>query len=739
MSMSIMPHSSLENVQDTRIDVAGLLRLLFDHKRMIIVVTGLFATLGLIYALLATPIYVSGAMIQVEQKKNGLNGTPEVINRPDSVSLASTEIELLKSRAVLGKAVETLKLYITAKPRHMPLVGDFLARHFKPTPEQPLAPPLFGMGAFAWGGEQIKVYQLEVPEEYLGEPLTLVAENGGAYVLLNADGEQLLRGEVNKTVIDKGFTIEVDELVAHPGTEFILTRDRLLTATLAYQKLLKVVEAGKDSGIIYMTLEDPNAGQADLILDKIAHLYVLQNVERSSAEASQRLQFLRSQLPAVRMELERAEAAYNAYQTSAKSADITVETRGVLDQVVGIDNQLSDLKLKRAEYDRLYAPSHPTYQALLKQVSSLEARKVALQGRIQALPSTQQELLRLSRDMRVTQQTYTNVLDKAQEQDILRAGTIGNVRVIDTAQADVEKPAKPMRKIIVLLSTLVGFCVAMGILFLRQAFYRGVENPEAIEQLGLPVLAAVPYSRQQERLERERKGDITAHAPKLLAAANPGDLANEALRSLRTNLHFALLEARNNVVMLTSPAPGAGKSFVSCNLAAIIAQSGLRTLLVDADMRKGYLHRVFGLIPRHGLSDALSSGRPLSEVILATEVPDLDFISCGFAAPNPSELLMNENFAQLLRDASAMYDLVIIDTPPVLAVTDASLVGRLCGINLLVTRFGQSPASEIDTARRRLGQNGIQLQGAILNGVMRKASTAAYDYGAYAYRYDNRE
>ncbi|MHB9799778.1 polysaccharide biosynthesis tyrosine autokinase [Pseudomonas sp. MT3] len=737
--MSIMSRSSLETFQDTRIDVAGLLRLLFDHKRMILVVTGLFAVLGLFYAVVATPIYVSGAMIQVEQKKNGLNGTPEVINRPDSVSLAATEIELLKSRAVLGKAVEILKLYIVAKPRHMPLIGDYLARRFKPSAAQPLAAPLFGMGSYGWGGEQIKVFQLEVPEDYLGEPLTLVAEGGNAYILLNADGEQLLRGELNKTVIEKGFTIEVDQLVANPGTEFVLTRERLLSSTLAYQKLLKVVEAGKDSGIIYMTLEDPNPLQADLILDKISHLYVLQNVERSSAEASQRLQFLRSQLPMVRMELERAESAYNAYQTSAKSADISVETRGVLDQVVTIDNQLSELKLKRAEYDRLYTPSHPAYQALMKQMGSLEARKQGLQGRIQNLPATQQELLRLSRDMRVTQQTYTTLLNKAQEQDILRAGTIGNVRVIDTAQANVEQPAKPMRKVIVLLATLLGFCVALGILFLRQAFYRGVENPEAIEQLGLSVLAAVPYSRQQERLERERKGDIAAHTPKLLAAAHPGDLANEALRSLRTNLHFALLEARNNVVMLTSPAPGAGKSFVSSNLAAVIAQSGQRTLLIDADMRKGYLHRVFGLTPRHGLSDALSSHRPLSEVILPTEVPDLDFISCGFAAPNPSELLMHDNFAQLLRDASALYDLVIIDTPPVLAVTDAALVGRLCGISLLVTRFGQSPTSEIDTARRRLGQNGIHLQGAILNGVKRKASTAAYDYGAYAYRYDSRD
>ncbi|WP_325437303.1 polysaccharide biosynthesis tyrosine autokinase [Pseudomonas nitroreducens] len=737
--MSVMPRSSLETLQDTRIDVAGLLRLLFDHKKMILAVTGLFAVLGLFYAVVATPIYVSGAMIQIEQKKNGLNGTPEVINRPDSVSIASTEIELLKSRAVLGKAVELLKLDIVAKPKRMPLIGDYLARRYQPEAGQTLAAPWLGMGAYGWGGEQIKVFSLDVPEEYLGEPLTLVADGGDAYHLLNADGQLLLRGELKKPVLEKGFSIEVDELVARPGTEFIVAKNRLLTTTLNYQKLLKVAEAGKDSGIIYMTLEDPNPLQADRILDKISQLYVLQNVERSSAEASQRLQFLRSQLPVVRLDLEKAEAAYNAYQTTAKSADISVETRGVLDQVVGIDNQLSELKLKRAEYDRLYTPTHPLYQALNKQMGSLEDRKAQLQKRIQSLPATQQELLRLSRDMQVTRQTYTNLLNKAQEQDIIRAGTIGNVRVIDTAQANVEQPAKPMRKVIVLLATLLGFCVALGILFLRQAFYRGVENPEAIEQLGLSVLAAIPYSRQQERLEKERKGDILGHTPKLLAASTPGDLANEAIRSLRTNLHFALLEARNNVVMLTSPAPGAGKSFVSSNLAAIVAQSGLRTLLIDADMRKGYLHRVFGLTPRHGLSDALSAHRPLSEVILPTEVPELDFISCGFAAPNPSELLMHDNFAQLLRDASSMYDLVIVDTPPVLAVTDAALVGRLCGICLLVTRFGQSPASEIDTARRRLGQSGIHLQGAILNGVKRKASTAAYDYGAYAYRYDAKD
>ncbi|RMT79281.1 polysaccharide biosynthesis tyrosine autokinase [Pseudomonas viridiflava] len=733
--MTVMNRPSLDYYQDTRVDLATILRMLFDHKALIIWTVSLFFLSGLAYAILATPVFQASAMIQIEPKKVGIEGTPEVNNKPSSVSQATTEIELIKSRALLGKVVDDLKLNLVQTPDFFPVIGPYLYRTFEPEYEGALAEPLFGLTQYAWGGEKIDVFQLDVPEALLGEKLTLAAGKPGQFSLYDSDHNLLLSGAINRVVEGNGVKIQVAALQAHPGTEFTVSRQRTLTSALLYQNRLKITEAGKDSGIIYMSIEDQDPDKANRILDEVSHLYVRQNVERSSAEAAQRLQFLRSQLPMVRKQLEESEVALNNFQTSAKSVDLSIETKGVLDQVVKLDSMLSELKLKRVEIERLYTQEHPTYRSLMSQMSQLEQQKQGLLKKIEALPMTQQELLRLTRDMQVTSQTYTLMLNKSQEQDILRAGSIGNVRVIDNADTNVEKPVKPMKTLVVLLATLVGALVAVTIIFIRQAFYRGVESAEVIENSGMPVYASLPYSRQQDRLEKTVKGAGASKESRLLSIAAPNELAIESLRSLRTSLHFAMLEARNNVLMISSPSPGAGKSFVSSNLAAIIAQTGKRVLLIDADMRKGYLHRIFGLQPKHGLSDTLAARLKCTEVINHTPIRHLDFISCGFAAPNPSELLMHDNFNKMLTELSPMYDLILVDTPPILAVTDATLVGRQAGTCLLVARFGVTTLKEVEACKRRLGQNGILIKGAIFNAVVRKATTSEYDCATYGYNY----
>ncbi|MCS3472985.1 tyrosine-protein kinase Etk/Wzc [Pseudomonas sp. JUb42] len=732
--MTVMTRSSLDYHQDSRIDLATILRTLFDHKGMIISIVTLFGLVGLAYALLATPVYQANAMIQIEQKKVGIAGTPDISSKPFSVSPATTEIELIKSRAVLGKVVTDLKLNIVQGPKFLPVVGRYLYRTFKPAKEGDFGQPLFGLTGYAWGGEQIDVFQLEVPEGLLGQELTLVAGKAGMFTLYDEERTPLLSGATNQVVEGHGVKIQVATLKARPGTEFLVNKLRTLSASLAYQDRLKISEVGKDSGIVYLAIQDPDPDKANRVLNEVSRLYVRQNVERSSAEAAQRLEFLRSQLPGVRKQLEDSETALNNFQTSAKSVDLNIETKAVLDQVVHLDSLLSELKLKRVEVERLYTPEHPTYRALMTQMGQLETQKQGLLKKIEALPVTQQELLRLTRDMQVTSQTYTLMLNKSQEQDILRAGSIGNVRIIDNADANVEVPVKPMKKLIVLVALLFGTVVAVALVFVRQAFYRGVENPELLEHSGMPVYASLPYSRQQERLDKNTQ-HRSARESRLLSLSAPTELAIESLRSLRTSLHFAMLEARNNVLMISSPSPGVGKSFVSSNLAVIVAQTGKRVLLIDADMRKGYLQRVFGLQPKHGLSDTLAARLKFAEVINHTEVRNLDFISCGFAAPNPSELLMHDNFNKLLSELSPLYDLVLIDTPPILAVTDATLVGRQAGTCLLVTRFGLSTIKEVEACKRRLGQNGVLIKGAIFNGVLRKAATADYDCAAYGYDY----
>ena len=438
----------------------------------------------------------------------------------------------------------------------------------------------------------------------------------------------------------------------------------------------------------------------------------------------------------MRQDLEAAEAALNAYQSSAGSVDISIETQGVLDQVVELETSISELMLKRAELERRFTREHPSYQALVEQLGQLEGRRDRLIERVGGLPETQQELLRLARDVQVSTEIYTAMLNTSQELDITRAGTVGNVRIIDDAVVDTRAPVKPKKALIVVLATLLGGMLGVAIALLRHALNRGIENPELIEQLGLPVYASVPFSKDQQILEKSFKGKSTQQGSHLLAATNPADLAIESLRSLRTSLHFAMMEAKNNVLMISGPSPSVGKSFVSANLAAIVAQTGKKVVLIDGDMRKGYVHKLINKDPEPGLSGLLVSTHTLADVIHKTEIENLHFISRGQIPPNPSELLMHANFETLLQQLSKMYDMVIIDTPPILAVTDAALVGRLAGTSLIVTRFGMNPAREIQQTLLRFRNNGIDIKGAIFNAVEKKASAYGYgNYGYYQYEY----
>ncbi|PMZ72043.1 polysaccharide biosynthesis tyrosine autokinase [Pseudomonas sp. FW305-70] len=720
---------------DDDIDLLALFGTLIDSKWIIVGITAFFCAVGVAYAVLSTPIYQANALVQVEEKKGGmaaLGGMGEMSEMFGGTSPAVTEIELLKSRAVLGKAVENLKLDIIVEPNYFPLVGQFLSRRFKPLSENQVASPLLGLNGFTWGGEKLDIFQLEVPDAYLGKGLTLRAEGNGTFTLLNDDEEVLLQGQVGEKLEQNGFKLQVANLNANVGALFSVTKQRRLNTILQYQDDVLAAERGKESGIIALSLESQDPDLANKVLDEINRLYVLQNVQRNSAEAAQSLEFLRTQLPDVRKQLEKAEGQLNAYQSSARSVDITIETKAVLDQIVALETLISELKLKQAEMEHRFTREHPSYQALMTQMGQLDQQKRGLEKKVKNLPETQQELLRLTRDMQVTTDIYTQLLNKTQELDIVRAGTVGNVRVIDSADANIEKPVKPKKTLVVLIATLLGGLIAVAYVLVRKAMNRGVEDPEVIEQLGIPVYASIPLSKGQSQIEGTLKGNNRASTGSLLLAVNnPADLAVESLRSLRTSLHFATLEAKNNILMISGPSPAVGKSFVSCNLAAIIAQTGQKVLLVDADMRKGYLNKMFRMDVSNGLSDLLAGKIDLNKATHSTEVDNLHVITRGQIPPNPSELLMHSNFTRFLEQVSSQYDLVIIDTPPILAVTDAALVGRQAGTSLIVTRFGVNAAKEIAVTKRRFEQNGIVVKGAIFNAVERKAS--AYGYGSYSY------
>nr|WP_315435443.1 polysaccharide biosynthesis tyrosine autokinase [uncultured Pseudomonas sp.] len=725
-----------DNDQDS-IDLLGIFGSLIDQKWLIGALTGAFMVTGVAYAVLATPVYLANALVQVEPKKNDMLGFSDLNSMLGGQSPSVTEIGIIKSRAVIGKTVDDLRLDIDVTPNTFPLIGGFLSRRYRGDSETSVAPPRFGLNSYAWGGERLEFNRLQLPKDLLGKKLTLIAGEQQRFELFDENDNLLAEGVAGEAFANDGVEGQIAHLSANPGTRFQVVRNPRIVTIQGYQDALDISEQGKESGIIRLALASSDAAEAVKILNKIASLYVEQNVRRTSAEAAQSLAFLQSQLPQVKRDLAKASDALNAYQTHGKTVNISLETQSVLGQSVALETRISELKMQQAELDRKFTKQHPAYRALMTQSGELTQQQKSLEGKVQDLPATQQELLNLTRDVEVASQIYTQLLNKSQELDIVRAGAVGNVRLIDTADVDLTNPIKPKKPLIVLIATLLGAFVGVALVLLRKSLSRGLEGPEGIEQLGLPVYASIPYSALQEE-EDNKKGRARDGVDKpayLLALRNPTDLSIESIRSLRTCLHFAGLDSTNNRIMISGPSPQVGKTFVSSNLAAVMALSGQRVVLIDADMRKGHLHKTLNTPISNGLSDLLVKRCTLEQAINKVEVDNLHFISRGQVPPNPSELLMHANFRELLAQLSERYDLVIIDTPPLLAVTDAAIVGREAGISLIVTRFGVNPAKEIELTIRRFAQNGIELKGAVFNGVEKRAASYYGGTGYYNYEY----
>lgn len=722
--------------ENDELDLRQLLGTLVDNKWSIVLMTAVFFAVSAGYVLLAKPIYRADAVVQVEPKMPSLPGLSDIsqsLGMGGGSAEATTEIALITSRAVVGSAVDELKLDVEVEPNVFPLLGGYLVRKYEERNPNDLATTRLGLSRFGWGGERLEIFRLDVPHTLAERELTLLVKSAGSYDLLNEDGDVLLEGKVREVATGGGVTLQVENLRANPGMRFKVVKKRRLAVINEFQRSIVVGESGKDSGILNLSYESADALLAQSLLQRVAQAYVRQNVERSSAEASAQLNFVKDALPGIRNQVDAAQKALSAYQTTANSVDLTLQTKGLLDQEVAVETSIQQLRLQQAEMDRKFTRDHPAYQALMRQIGDLEGRKTGFQGQVKQLPEAQQQLLRLTRDLQVSNEMYTGMLNQAQQLDVARAGTVGNVRIVDAAEVDATMPVKPRKVIVVLIGTLLGAFLSVALVLLKQMLNRGVEDPAQIEELGLPVYASIPVSVQQQSdsVRGKFRADGKLH---LLAMKDPADLAIEAIRSLRTSLHFARLEAKNNVVLISGASPNAGKTFVSSNLAAVIAQAGQRVLIIDADMRKGTLHKAIGVTQTPGLSDLLVGKASLTDTVrVMSGLPGLSFIARGDVPPNPSELLMHSNFTKLLEEVAPAYDLVIVDTPPILAVTDAAIIAHHAGTCLMVARFGLNQAKELALAKRRFEQNGVRIRGAIFNAVQRRA-TGYYSYGYYEYK-----
>jgi tyrosine-protein kinase Etk/Wzc len=717
---------------DDEIDLHRLLALLIDAKWLILGTTLLALLLGGLYAKFATPIYKADALLQVEKKQGGMAGLEELSQAMGQERSVAAEIAILRSRMVLGNVVEQLHTDIVVRPDRDPWLGRFTA----PDPVAPDVPrPLFA--GYRDSESFVTVKQFIVPDNLRGRAFQLAPDEQGHPELrlgekkvLGGPADQVLRSE------DESIVLELGEW--QPGSEALtLTCLTPLQAVSAIRGGLTVNEQGRDTGILNVGMTGPDKERIQALLDAIAENYLLQNINRQAAEAEQSLEFLNKQLPELKAELTEAEEKLNAYRLESDSVDMQMETQSLLGRVVSMESKLNELKIKESEVSAKFTKEHPAYRTLLEQRRSLEQERDQLNRQIGQLPETQQQILRLMRDVEVNQQIYVGLLNRAQELRIMKASTVGNVRIIDDAVV-YPAPVKPQKNLITAAAGALGLILSAGYVLGAGLLHRGIESPDQLEEQGIPVYAAVPLSEQQQKLDRLVKMDRrkrSKHEPiPLLALSGPADLAVEALRSLRTSLHFAMMEASNKVLMISGPSPEVGKSFITANLAAVLAQVGQKVIVIDADMRKGHLHRYFENQNGAGLSELLSGQLEQDQIVHGTKVENLHFIPRGQIPPNPSELLMHPRFNALMERLSDAYDLVLVDTPPILAVTDAAIIGQQAGTSLIVARYGVNSAKEVDVSVHRFEQNKVEIKGAILNAIERRASN---EYGYYAYHYDS--
>ncbi|MFQ0828458.1 tyrosine-protein kinase Wzc [Serratia fonticola] len=699
------------------IDIGRYIGALIDSKWLILGVVCTFLFFSILYSILATPIYRAEALIQVEQNVGNsiLNDISQML--PSNQPASAAEIELIKSRMVIGKTIDELKLDTVVDEKFFPIIGKRLAKLFDEDKSTAL------------------VTLFEVPTENLESPYQLKFIGNGQFVITDPNGMDTT-GKIGKLVDENNLKILVSDISADEGAVFKITKYSKLAVFNKILDNFNVADKGKDTGILALTLDGDDPDKTREILESISNNYLMQNVDRKSEEAEKSLIFLNEQLPKIRDNLNQSESKLNQYRQENDSVDLTLEAKSVLDTMVSVESQLNESTFKEAEISKLYTKEHPSYKALLEKRKTLEDEKKKLDKRVSGMPKTQQEILRLTRDVQSGQEVYMQLLNKQQELNISKASTVGNVRIIDGAITQ-PKPVKPNKILVVLIMTMVGGVLSVAYVIIKTAMHRGIESASQLEERGINVYSSIPISLWQKKkdntlaiLNKGKKKNARSHD--LLAYGNPSDLAIEALRSLRTSLHFAMLESKNNILMITGATPAIGKTFVSANLAAVISQSQQKVLIIDADMRKGYLHELFDVNTNTGLSDVLSGRVDYTSAIKQTFYSGVDILTRGQVPPNPSELLMNARLSELMISVSKDYDLVIVDTPPILAVTDAVLVGHHVGTSLMVAKFEGTTLKEIEMSFKRFEQNGVDIKGIILNAVIKRAASY-YGYGNYEY------
>lgn len=733
---------------DSDIDLMALLLTLLKGWKTVLSAALLGLLLGVTYSRYVQPTYQTDALLQIDDKSKSISALGTNISElvGTESTPADTERELIKSRMVLGPVVEKLHLDIRLSNPEISSV-DRILKDKVPTQTSTEN----GVFLKTQNGE-VQIANFTVPLAYLNKPFTLTKTATG-FTLSYTNNEELIEypGRVGTPTIidtpDGRIKLTVNAL---PSEEHAvgITKVSMPNAINALNNVLSVAESGQKTGILNLTLTGKDQEQISRILASIIDSYVAQNLARGSEQTTTTIKFMESQIPQLKQKLEQSELAFNKFREEYGTIDVTQEAGILINESAAIEKQVSELNLKKAELLTYYTEEHPLVIQINDQLSSLDERRSQIKSDISRLPEMQREFLQLSQDTEINREIYLTMLKNYQQLQIARAGEIGYIRVVDMP-INTYRSIAPKKLQIWIVASILGTFFGSLLVLIKSLLRSTVKDPERLEaKTGVPVIATIPRSKTSFNLSKKKDSNR-----RLLAMVEHDGLSYEGIKSLRTSLMFAMpktsriatifgnmepaLSAKQGkVIVISGEAPNIGKSFISSNLAETFSQLNKKVLIIDADMRRGELHKIFTVSQNNGLGDYLTeASASLNDYIHPTSFEFIDFMPRGKHPYNPASLLSTDKFSKMLLELVSIYDYIIIDTPPVLAVSDAIITAQYADKVLMVTRYNSSIEGQIAYAVKQMQKSNIIVDGIVLNDVVR-GITDKYSYH-YSYAYGN--
>lgn len=707
---------------ESEISIGDLLAQVLARKWVVVATTILGVAGGLFMGQLPPDEYRASALVNIEQR-GPASALPDALSGRGLVDGPSTRIDaeahIIQSRFVLGPVVRELNLDWRLEPDRFPIIGHVAERRAWPTIPEYIVP------RYARYGDDVRLDLLEVDSPLINRRAQLRITGENTFEAWLPDGPRVA-GQVGEIVtLASGFRFRITRLNAPRGRSFSLWRMPINNAIGQLRSGLDIRERRPaNSGIVDFHFRSQDRDLARRAANAVVLSYQEQTLNRRSAEIDRSLEFIETNLAEVRQNTARATEQLNEFRQQSQAVALTSTSQELLNRIVGIEAELEELAFREEQMARRLTPNHPEYRAMLDQRARLESRLEEMREEATALPPIEQELLQLTQTLERSIEFERQLIARREQLSIVRASAISNVHMLE--EADTARLTGPNRTQPILIGLFLGLSLGIGGILSINFLRRGIDDSRTIEELGLPLFATI------NRVPELRSGGADSELYGLARTA-PGDIVVESLRGLRTGLQFSLATAPRKSLMITSPAPSLGKSFICMNLGIVAAQSGAQVLLIDADMRKGKLRRQFDIGRDHpGLSELLSRRCGIEDAPYNDpNVEGLDFISAGKYPPSPADLLNSAVFDKLMEEAAAAYDLVIVDSPPVLAVTDPAIIGQKTGMSLLVVKHLETTRAEVVSSMKLLNTSGVKLSGAILNQFDAKASR----YGQYGHKY----